>query len=130
MKMDYLVVGIGGFLGAISRFGIYQLEKKFFLAQFPWATFFVNCVGCLLAGLALGYFQKSTFSHQANLSLFLIMGFIGSFTTFSTLGVESFKLISSENWIILFSSLIANIGVGIFCVFLGTLLISKNFSLP
>lgn len=127
--MNYLIVGLGGFLGAVSRFGVYQVEKRFFFTQFPLATFFVNSFGCLLAGVVIGYLQRFSSPHQANINLFLLMGFLGSFTTFSTLGVESYRLISTQSFGPLLFSLLANVIVGIGCVFLGILASSKLFSL-
>lgn len=123
--MNYLIVGIGGFLGAVARYGIYQCEKRFFLTQFPLATFLVNSLGCVLAGFLLGSLVKVAPSNHTNLHLFLSMGFIGSFTTFSTLGVESYKLISTGDWGLLLISLLANLGVGILCIYLGILASSR-----
>lgn len=128
--MEYLIVGFGGFIGAVSRFGVYQLEKKFFLSSFPWATLIVNSLGCLLAGLLFDYLQKNPFYLKSSLHPFLMMGFLGSFTTFSTLGLESFKLIQSQEWGLVFASLATNLTVGILSVFLGFWLSSRSFVLP
>lgn len=127
--MEYLIIGFGGFIGAISRFGVYQLEKKFFLAQFPWATLIVNGMGCLLAGFLFGYLQKNPLLLKSSLHPFLMMGFLGSFTTFSTFGLESFKLIQSQDWGLVFASVMANLTIGILSVFLGFWLSSRSLVL-
>lgn len=125
--MDYIIVGLGGFLGSISRFGFYQLEKKFALMAFPYTTLLVNTLGCLVAGLILGYSQKNTFLLKNSFSLFLTIGFLGSFTTFSAFGIDTFKMITSHQWDLVILNIFTNFFLTILSVYFGFWLTSKIF---
>lgn len=90
--MQILWVGLGGFAGAVSRHllgGFAQWLGR--MAGFPVGTLTVNVIGCLLFGL-LGAFASSRdmFSMQAR--AFLFVGFLGSFTTFSTFSNDAVNL--------------------------------------
>jgi len=93
MMQSILLVGIGGFLGAISRYGLAYLSRVHFGMTFPFATLIVNVFGCFAVGLVLGYFREHHLFPV--LSLFFVSGFIGSFTTFSAVGYETFDLLKS-----------------------------------
>ncbi|PAE25622.1 MULTISPECIES: fluoride efflux transporter CrcB [Bacillaceae] len=81
-----LMVGIGGFFGAISRLWVSQLISKRFVSKFPAATLVINLFGSLLLGIMVGSgIEGSTF-------MLLGTGFMGAFTTFSTLKLEAMQL--------------------------------------
>jgi fluoride exporter len=82
----FTFVAIGGFFGAISRFGVSNWIKGKYPSIFPFATLFVNLVGSFLLGLIIG-------SNLANSwTLLLGTGFMGAFTTFSTFKLDSIQL--------------------------------------
>ena len=87
-----LWVGAGGFIGAGLRFlvsgWVYQLVPN---AGFPWGTLVVNVLGCLVLGL-LGGLAEFRGVLSATSRLFLFMGVLGGFTTFSTLAFETVVL--------------------------------------
>lgn len=85
---NLLLVGIGGFFGAISRFGIWQVIPA---SKFHYGTLAVNLLGCLLIGLAFGFNGREELSRPVQ--LLLITGFLGGFTTFSTFGLDTIKMI-------------------------------------
>jgi fluoride exporter len=116
--MSYLIVGLGGFLGAMTRFGFYQLQKSSSLSHWPWATLTVNVIGCFLIGLYFGLNQKS-FVNTDSLTLLLVIGFLGSFTTFSAFGLESYKMYLSHNSAQLILNIGLNMGLTLFAVGLG-----------
>jgi len=91
MMKDLLLVGLGGFIGSVFRYGVGLSTTKFFHGNFPLGTLVVNITGSLIIGLLAGYFLKNQ-SQQA-MSLFLITGFCGGFTTFSTFSFDNLKLI-------------------------------------
>ncbi|MBW8348984.1 fluoride efflux transporter CrcB [Bacillus sp. IITD106] len=113
--MMLLYVAIGGFFGAIARYGVSQLIKQNNL-NFPFATFFVNTIGSFLLGIVIG----SVF--HSSIRLFFGVGFLGSFTTYSTFMVENVKLIleNKSKWMILYSFLSYMIGTGL--AFLGLII--------
>jgi CrcB protein len=87
-----LLVGVGGFLGAILRYlvsgFVYQALHE---PLFPYGTLFVNALGCAFLGLAAGVAEgRGLLSAEAR--VFLFIGFLGSFTTFSTFGYETLRL--------------------------------------
>ena len=89
---DFLLVGVGGFAGSVSRYYLGGLVLHLTAAsRLPWATFVVNALGCLVIGaLAGGAELRHVLSPNAR--LFLFTGFLGGFTTFSAFGYETYFL--------------------------------------
>jgi fluoride exporter len=88
-----LWVGIGGFLGSVMRYWLggflNQLSPR---ALYPYETLVINVSGCLGIGLLAGLAEfRGVFSPE--LRLFLLVGVLGGFTTFSTFGYETFQLL-------------------------------------
>ena len=85
-----LYVGAGGFLGAILRYSVFVTVDRFWpTAAFPWGTLLVNVAGCVAIGAMAGLAEtRQVLSPEAR--LLLVVGVLGSFTTFSTLGFETF----------------------------------------
>lgn len=93
-----LVVGLGGFLGAISRYKLGGLVLHHTAHwRFPLSTFLVNLLGCFLIGLMAGAAEKHDCFSPA-LRLFLFTGVMGGFTTFSAFGYEAFFLVRRGDW--------------------------------
>lgn len=92
----YLIIAAGGGLGAALRFALSHAMQPFpFAGQaFPWGTFCVNILGCLLIGMCAAYFSLHSGIGQ-NIKLFLIIGILGGFTTFSTFSLESMALLQN-----------------------------------
>jgi CrcB protein len=88
-----LLVGIGGFGGAICRYlagnAVYALVSTPWI---PYGTMFVNVLGCLLIGL-LGGLGEARDALSPEFRLVVIVGILGGFTTFSTFGYEGFQLL-------------------------------------
>src|SRR5690606_5529529 len=106
--MNWLWVAMGGAIGASLRYGIgLWLFKP--QMQFPWPTWWVNILGCLCTGIFLAYSQKYP-ALQQEARLFLMVGLLGGFTTFSSFGLESFQLLKqgaiSMALLYMFSSLL------------------------
>ena len=94
--MIYLLVGVGAFFGAILRFLLSSFLAKMIFLGFPLGTLTVNLIGCFLIGI----FLAINFSNKELISPLIIIGFLGSFTTFSAFTKEIF-LFSSTNGIFL-----------------------------
>ena len=101
------LVGSGGFIGAMFRYGMSGLvQRSIPLAAFPYGTLAVNMVGCLLIGIAVGLVDsRQLFGPEAR--LFVLIGVLGGFTTYSTFGYETFALLRDGD----FLRALANVGV-------------------
>jgi len=90
MLIHSLLVGIGGFFGAISRFTLSNVFQK--QHSFPYGTMIVNIIGSFLLGVIAG----SNFGNT--IYLLIGTGFMGAFTTFSTMSLDLVKLWENKQW--------------------------------
>ena len=88
--MAYLLVGIGGGLGAVGRYALGQALSPV-SQSFPFATLLINFIGALIIGLITEFSQRFV-PLPPNLLLFLTTGMCGGFTTFSTFSLETINL--------------------------------------
>ena len=116
--LKLLVIGLGGFLGALARYGLSGLVQKASIGNFPAGTFAVNVAGCLLLG-GLMSFVESRPSFSPETRLLLQVGFLGSFTTFSTVGYETFAFLRAGDVRMALACMGANVLVGVSAVALG-----------
>lgn len=128
MIINLITIGIGGFLGAISRYLVFMIDDKFYHhTEFPLGTFAVNIFGSLLIGIALGLSIKYDILSRGSFSHYLfVTGFLGAFTTFSTFSQDSFQLLIEKHYWFFISNIFMNVVIGIFVVALGYLLITKK----
>lgn len=91
-----LAVGFGGFLGAVTRFYIGLKIGKHFPHELPLATLFVNITGSFFIGILIGIFLLYT--PNPLLKVFLVTGFLGALTTYSTFAIESYLLLNTHFW--------------------------------
>ena len=114
--MKYTVVAIGGFCGAISRYGLGQLIPA--NGHFPLGTLVINLLGCLF----LGWFATFIAGRYVNPHVVLLIGtgFTGSFTTFSTFSVETIELLRDNNVIAAVSYVALSIIIGLLLAYIGT----------
>jgi CrcB protein len=87
-----LWVGAGGFIGAVTRYGLNRLLGAFLMSAFPYATFIANVAGCFLLGF-ISHISLKTLDMPDEIKLFLTVGICGGFTTFSTFMYENFMLL-------------------------------------
>ncbi|WP_028402115.1 fluoride efflux transporter CrcB [Ectobacillus panaciterrae] len=111
LEHPFLLVAIGGFFGAITRFGISNWFKKRYPSPFPIATLLINLTGAFLLGYVIGL--------DKNWQLLLGTGFMGAFTTFSTFKLETIQLHTDKKWRILAMYLGISYTFGILLAFLG-----------
>lgn len=120
-----LAVGIGGFFGCNARYLIGVLISRLFdEPTFPFATFIVNIVGCLLIGI-LGSLAENTELVSQPMQLFLIVGFLGGFTTYSAFGYQTLTLMRDGNLLSAFLNVTAHILFGFGAVWLGILIAKR-----
>lgn len=117
-----LAVGLGGFIGAITRYSVTEFMSRKF-PGFPAGTFVVNATGCLLIGILMAVVTHKQIHPSArvheHVSLFLITGLLGSLTTFSTFGHETVSLLRNSELHHAFFNIAGNLLVGLFAVWLG-----------
>ncbi|MEZ5358758.1 MAG: fluoride efflux transporter CrcB [Candidatus Zixiibacteriota bacterium] len=113
-----LIVGLGGFIGAIARYGMSGIVHRQFGTAFPYGTLAVNVLGCLLIG-ALMYFIESRTMMSQNLRLFIGIGCLGAFTTFSTFGYETLALLGDREFLRASLNVLGNVILGLGAVWLG-----------
>ena len=123
--MNYLMVFLGGGIGAMFRYGFSKwfnyLFGNIFVSlihhSFPTGTFIVNITGCLVIGILSGI--ASHISLDENLRLFLFIGLLGGYTTFSSFGFESVNLFKYGAYGAAFIYILASNVIGLFLAFIG-----------
>jgi CrcB protein len=97
--MKLILIGIGGFLGAISRYLASSYTYKIMGANFPYGTFLVNIIGCFLIGIIIPL-SEERYLISPDTRSFIAIGFLGAFTTFSTFSFETLALFrDGEFWL-------------------------------
>ena len=112
--MNILLIGLGGFLGAISRYLLNELVIKYIPTNFPTGILVVNILGCLFIGLVLGNSMIS----KDHLYYFFAVGFLGSFTTMSAFSYQSIELLNT-NILIACSYIILTLTLTILATYIG-----------
>ena len=118
----WLIVGFGGFIGAVFRYWVSGWVQSGFVA-FPFGTLGVNFIGSLLLALIMYASEyRGFFGEEAR--VFLTIGVLGSFTTMSTFGYESIKLLEQDQHILFGLNLVGTITLCLLAVYLGKVLIT------
>jgi fluoride exporter len=92
ITMNYLLVFLGGGIGATARYWLQGIVYRFTGAGFPYGTLAVNILGCLCIGLLMAVFEER-FVVNPSLRTFLTIGILGGFTTFSSFSFETLALL-------------------------------------
>ena len=116
--MRYVIVGLGGFLGAIARFWVGGLIYDRMGTRFPYGTFVVNCTGCFLLGLAMAILTEKTHL-SPNWRYFIPIGFIGGYTTFSSFEYETLMAMRDGALMTGFLNIGLSVALGFLCVWVG-----------
>lgn len=115
-----LFVFIGGGFGALSRFALSGIINKKISVIFPFGTLAVNLLGCFLIGFFFDMFDRTIVPTE--LRAFILMGFLGAFTTFSTFTLETVNLLrDGEISPALINIFVSNLA-GVVLVFVGVVL--------
>lgn len=119
---ELLAVGVGGFIGAVTRYCISGWVHRWTGAGFPWGTLVVNLVGCLALGALMALLESRLFvSPEAR--LFLGIGVLGSLTTFSTFGYETLELMRRSELALAAANVAISVIIGLGAVFIGRVLV-------
>jgi len=115
-----VAIGVAGALGALARYGVEGAIARR-TTSFPWATFVVNVSGSFLLGLvvtllgermAVGPWVRSA----------LAIGFLGAYTTFSTLSLESYRLLEARSYVLAGANLLGSVSTGLVALYGGVVL--------
>jgi CrcB protein len=112
-----ILIGIGGFIGAILRYTIGGWVQDNFVS-FPFGTLAVNILGSFFLGLVM-YLSEYQGIFNEETRVFLAIGILGAFTTLSTFSYESFRLLDNSNIMLLVINIVATVVLSILAVYLG-----------
>jgi fluoride exporter len=114
--MPYLLVGLGGFVGANARFVVARLVGAMFETRFPLGTFVINISGSFLLGVLGTIVAQKLMPNAEAMRLALGVGFLGAFTTFSTFEFETHALFDDGSWLTATTNMFASLFVGLLAV--------------
>ena len=113
MWLPYVLVGVGGFLGANARFVLARGVGALFETRFPLGTFVVNMSGSFLLGVLGTIIAMKVMPSSESMRLALGVGFLGAFTTFSTFEYETHALLEDGSWLLAATNMAASLFVGL-----------------
>lgn len=112
--MSYILVGIGGAFGSLTRYSLGKLISKKTNNKFPFGTFVINITGAFLLGVV------SSILANTNWYLLLAEGFLGAYTTFSTFMYEGFNLFKNNERLNAFTYICTSLILGVLSFMLGS----------
>ena len=119
----YFVIFAGAGLGGVARFLVGTAIMNRFHGRFPLGTFLVNVSGCFLIGLIMTLLTERT--HQ-NWRLFLVVGFLGGYTTFSSFAWEMYLASKTGLGLIALANAMGSVVAGLIAVWFGALICAKR----
>jgi len=113
------MIGLGGFIGAVSRYYVSGFAQNISRSVgFPYGTLVVNLVGCYLLGILIHLIETHS-TMAAEMRLFLVVGLIGSFTTYATFSMETLRLLQSHRLTLALLNILAHLILGLAAVLAG-----------
>ena len=115
--MTFLAVASGGAFGALARYLASGWVQSLTGDFFPWGTLAVNAVGCAALGFLMTWLESTVASPE--LRQLLTIGFLGSFTTFSTFSYETVAMLRDGEWWRAGGYLTGSVVIGLVAVWVG-----------
>ena len=115
-----LTIGLGGALGAIARHGVNHLvHQRMLSSMFPFGILLVNVLGSVAIGVVAGLSSSSRLHLGYQARAFLIVGFLGGFTTFSSFSFDTLALVREGHQVQAFCNVVGQVGLSLIGVWMG-----------
>lgn len=111
-------MAVAGAIGAVARYAVQEWVARLWGERFPWGTLIVNVVGCFLLGFILELVWRSSWTNPW-MRVFVPVGLLGGFTTFSTFSYETLQHAHAGHWGVVGLNVAANVGLGLAATALG-----------
>jgi CrcB protein len=118
---NIVIIGVGGFIGAVARYGIAFWIGQRWGRSFPLGTFIINVTGSFLIGLLMTVMAER-FTENPQWRLLLVVGFLGAYTTFSTFEYETGALLKDSEWLFAGLNVVLSVVVGFIALKLGEII--------
>ncbi len=121
--VNYLFVALGGAIGSVTRFALYNQAVRFWGENFPWGTIIVNVTGCFIIGfffVAAG--PEGHWMASPTIQNFVMPGICGGFTTFSSFSLQTLILARNSEWLKAGANVMLSVALCLIAVWLGHLL--------
>jgi len=128
--INVMIIGLGSGLGGISRYLLASSLQNAFPGNFPFGTLAVNIIGCFFIGCMFTYLNHKFNTHAARIDAFIVVGFLGGFTTFSAFSLQTIQLIEARLHIQAISYVIISILTCLLACYSGTVISKKVFPEP
>jgi CrcB protein len=120
-RVAYLLIGIGGFLGANARYLVAGWVTERLGGSFPYGTLIINVSGSFILGFFLEFISNRLFVHP-HWRPFFAIGFLGAYTTFSTFSFESLALLQEGSYFAALANMIGSVILGLIAVLAGIII--------
>jgi len=117
--LRFFIIGLGGAIGTLARYVVGGLDYRFSGGVFPVSTLVVNVTGSLFIGFLWGIVDR--FAVSSNTRLFMFIGVLGGYTTFSTFSLETFNLMKDGEYRIAILNMVLSVILSVAAVFAGYL---------
>jgi CrcB protein len=120
-RVAYLLIGIGGFLGANARYLVAGWITERLGGSFPYGTLIINVSGSFMLGFFMEFISDHLFVHPHG-RLFFATGFLGAYTTFSTFSFESLALLQEGSYFLASANIVGSVMLGLMAVLAGMII--------
>ena len=108
----WIAIFLGGGLGSLARYFVTHYSLRFIQSGFPWGTFISNILACAILAFSIVIF-KDKFQEQPLWKFFIVTGFCGGFSTFSTFSFENYVLLRNEHMFLAITNVLVSVILGI-----------------
>lgn len=115
--MNIMIIAFGGALGTLIRYAMSTLNQRGILGSLPLGTLIVNVTGSFLIGLVWGLSER--YAMSPTLRLFLMVGVLGGYTTFSSFSLETLTLVRNSQYVMAMLNTVGAIVMGLAAVSVG-----------